>query len=87
MSGKSLLFSILSVLLFWGLLAVTVFLFAIYWILGILGIVMVLVIPAILVRKAIKSANGILDKLIAKYVVPALMLIGVGATLLIVFLN
>lgn len=87
MSGKSLLFSILSVLLFWGLLAVTVFLFSIYWILGILGIVMVLVIPAILVRKAIISANGILDKLIAKYVVPALMLIGVGATLLIVFLN
>ncbi|MCH5147450.1 MAG: hypothetical protein J1F61_05565 [Clostridiales bacterium] len=87
MSWKSLLFSILSVLLFWGLLAVTVFLFSIYWILGILGIVMVLVIPAILVRKAIISANGILDKLIAKYVVPALMLIGVGATLLIVFLN
>lgn len=87
MSGKSLLLSILSVLLFWGLLAVTVFLFSIYWILGILGIVMVLVIPAILVRKAIISANGILDKLIAKYVVPALMLIGVGATLLIVFLN
>lgn len=87
MSWKSLLLSILSVLLFWGLLAVTVFLFAIYWILGILGIVMVLVIPAILVRKAIISANGILDKLIAKYVVPVLMLIGVGATLLIVFLN
>lgn len=87
MSLKSVLCSIFSVLLFWGFLAVTVFLFSIYWILGILGIVMVLGIPAILVRKAIIAANGILDKLIAKYVVPVLMLIGVGATLLIVFLN
>ena len=87
MSLKSILYSILSVLLFYALLAVTVILFSIYWLLGLLGIVMVLVIPPILTRRAIVAACGILDKLIAKYIVPVLMLIGIVAVLLIMFLN
>ena len=86
MSIKSIILSILSVLLFYGLLAVTVILFSIYWLLGILGIVIILVVTPILVRKAIAEANGFIDKLIAKYIVAVLMLIGIGATLLIVLL-
>ena len=86
MSIKSIIYSILSVLLFYGFLALTVFLFAFYWVLGLIGIAAVLIVPFIFTKKAIVSAVGFIDKLIAKFFVPVLMLMGVVATLLIVLL-
>ena len=85
MSIKSIILSVVSVLLFYGFLALILFLFGIHWIVGIIGIVLTLVIPPILMRKAISSANGFVDKLIAKIIVPILYLVGIGATLLTYF--
>ena len=86
MSLKSIIFSIFALLVFYGLVIATIVLFGIDLILGIVGIVLVLVIPPILVRRAIKSANGLIDKLIARIVVPVLYLVGLGTILLTYFL-
>ena len=87
MSGKSIVYSILSVLLFAGLVVATVILFGINPILGIVGIVALLFIPAILTRKAKNAATGVLDNIIAKYIVPALDLVATVAVLLFMFLG
>lgn len=86
MSLKSIIFSIFAVLLFYGLVITTIVLFGIDVILGIVGIVLTLTIPPILVRRAISSANGVIDKLLARIVVPILYLVGLGAILLTYFL-
>lgn len=86
MSIKSLLCSILSVVFFVGFVVLTIILFGINVFLGVLGIVLTLVIPPILVRKAYHEASGIIDKLIVKIIVPVLSLIGIVAVLLIYFL-
>lgn len=74
MSGKSIVQSIISVLLFCAVIVATVFLFKTSIPLGFIGIVM-LVIPEIVRRKALSNATGIIDKLIAKFIVPILFLV------------
>ena len=86
MSLKAILYGILTVLLFYGLLALTVFLFALDWKIGIVGIILLIVIPPIPARKAYSSTVGILDRLLLKFGIPVLMLLGIGAALLYSFL-
>lgn len=85
MSLKSIIYSIFSVLLFYGLVITDIFMFSINWAVGVVGIVLVLTIPPILVKRAISSANGPIDKLISKIIVPVLYLVGLAAILLIYF--
>lgn len=75
MSGKSILLSILSVLLFVGVVFVIAFAFSFNVLMGIAAIVL-LIFPVILQRKALSNARGIIDKLIAKFIVPALFVLG-----------
>ena len=87
MSLKSIFLSVLGVLLFLGFAFLTLFLFGINIALGILGIVLTLVIPPIVIRSAVASAKGIIDKLIAKIIVPIASLLGLGAIVLSFFLD
>lgn len=75
MSGKSILYSILSILLFVGVVFAIVFLFKFHFLLGIAGFVL-LIIPELVRRKAISASYGFFDKLIAKFVVPVLFVAG-----------
>ena len=86
MSLKTIIYSIISVILFWGFLILTLVLFGINGVLGIIGIVLTLTIPPILMRRALSSSKGIIDKLIAKIIVPVLYLFGLAAILLTYFL-
>ena len=74
MSGKSIILSILSVLLFIVMVFAIVFLFKFAIIAGIAGFVL-LIFPVMLQRKALSEASGIIDKMIAKFIVPILFLI------------
>lgn len=74
MNKKSILLSIFSVLLFIVVVFAIVFLFKFMIIAGIAGIVL-LIFPAILQRKALSEATGIIDKLIAKFIVPVLFVV------------
>lgn len=74
MSWKSVRLSIYSLLLFIGAVLGIIFLFKFNILLGFAGIVL-LIIPAILQRKALDAADGIVDKVIAKFIVPTLFLI------------
>ena len=85
MSKKSILYSVFAILSGAGLLLATTFLFAIEWILGVVGIVLVLVVPGVLVRKAIVNANGVFDKLLAKFITPILIVVAGAFTLLYIF--
>ena len=76
MGIKSILLSILSALLFVGVVIAIVFLFKAQFILGFVGLLLV-AIPIKLNRKAVDEANGTIDRIIAKYVVPVFALIGV----------
>ena len=87
MSLKSLLYSIFGVLLFFGLLVGSLILFGINAVLGIVGIVVMLAVTSLLIQKAVASANGLIDKLIAKIVVPVVMLLGLAGILLAFFLG
>ena len=84
---KSILCSIFGTLLFLGFAFLTLYLFAVNIALGIVGIVVTLAVPPILIRTAIASAKGIIDKLIAKIIVPVAILLGLGAILLSFFLD
>lgn len=85
MSLKTIIYSIISVLLFWGFLILALVLFGFNVVLGIIGIVLTLTIPPILMRRALASSKGILDKMIAKFIVPILYLVGLAAILLTYF--
>ena len=86
MSIKSIILSILSVLVFGGLLFVTVFiLFGLGAILGIIGIIVTVVVTSALTGAAIKSSQGFIDKLLAKVVVPIVIILIVGGLLLKIF--
>lgn len=74
MSGKSILFSVLSVIVFIGVIFAIAFLFNFAIIAGIGGIVLI-IIPVMLQRKALDEANGIIDKLIAKIIVPVIFVV------------
>ena len=76
MSMKSILLSILSLVLFLGAIVGVVFLFKAQFILGFLGLLLFL-IPIKINRKAVDEAGGGFDKIFAKYLVPVLALIGV----------
>lgn len=87
MSFKSILCSIFAVLFTCGMLFGTLILFSIYWLLGIVGIAVLVTVPSILIRKAVVSATGIIDKLVAKIIVPILIVLGIGGILLAFFLG
>lgn len=74
MSKKSIFLSILSTLLFGGMLIAIVFLFKFNLLAGIAGVVL-LIFPVMLQKKAIDEASGTADKIIAKYIVPALAIV------------
>ncbi|MBR1926127.1 MAG: hypothetical protein IJ837_04720 [Clostridia bacterium] len=76
MSGKSITFSILSLITFIGIIIGIVFLFKLHFVLGIVGIFLIF-IPIKLNRKAVEEVDGLFDKVLAKYVVPVVALIGV----------
>ncbi|MCH5155302.1 MAG: hypothetical protein J1F69_01725 [Clostridiales bacterium] len=73
MSKKSIFYSILSVILFVIAIFGIVYIFKFSIVAGIGGIVL-LIIPAFFQRKALDEAEGIIDKVIAKFIVPALFL-------------
>ena len=75
MSWGSIKYSILAVVLTAGLLFADVFLFGVATILGIIGIVLILIVPGMLIRKANAEASGFGDKLICRLIAPALILV------------
>ena len=87
MSVKSILCSVFGVLLFWGLLIVTIVLFTINIVLGVIGVIVLATVPAALLRTAVVSANGLISKLIAKVIAPLAAAIGFGIILLTFFLG
>ena len=74
MSGKSIFLSILSFIIFIGVVVGVVFLFQVQFIFGLLGILLV-IIPIKINRTAVEAANGPIDKFIAKFLVPILVFI------------
>lgn len=75
MSGKSILLSILSVLLFIGVVFVIAFAFSFNILIGFASILLT-IFPTLLQRKALSTATGILDRIIAKFIVPVLFVLG-----------
>lgn len=75
MSWKSLGLSILSLLVTVGLLFGTWFLFAANIVLGIIGIVLLIVVPIGIGIKALNEARGLIDRVFAKYIIPIVTLI------------
>lgn len=84
MSWKSILWSILSLVITIGLLFGATFLFMVNIVLGIIGIVLIIVIPQITMRKARDEATGIIDKVIAKYILPTATVILGGIAVMII---
>jgi len=74
MSIKSILLSILSLILYVGILVGMVFMFKVHFMLGIVGIAL-LFIPFKIQRKAIDEASGKFDTLFAKYIIPVILVI------------
>ena len=74
MSKKSIFLSILAILTFAGVLLGIIYLFKFNFLMVFIGIV-ALLLPAFLQRKALYEASGTVDKVIAKYIVPALAVI------------
>ncbi|MBO4285932.1 MAG: hypothetical protein J5880_01205 [Bacilli bacterium] len=85
MNGKSILFSILSLVTVVLVVLGDVMLFKTNIAFGFLGILL-LFIPAFFQRKALSEANGGFDLVFAKFIVPALaVLIVFGAIMAIAF--
>ena len=74
MNWKSLRFSLYAVLLFAAIMVGIVFLFKTHFLMVLIGVV-VLIFPAKLQRVALDEASGTIDKVIAKYIVPALAIL------------
>ena len=74
MSWKSIRFSIYSIVLFAGVVLGIIFLFKFHFLMGIAGVVLLL-IPAKLQRIALDESSGKIDKILAKYVVPAIAVV------------
>ena len=85
MSWRSIKFSLLAVILTAVLLFADTFLFGVQTILGIIGIVLILIVPGLLIRKAKAEAAGIGDKIIAFVVAPALIIIVGFFTIMSIF--
>ena len=75
MSWQSFKYSLLAVILTAVLLLGDTFLFALQTILGIIGIVLILIVPGVLLRKANANAAGFLDKLICRFIAPVLIVV------------
>lgn len=86
MSWKSLGFSIFTFVLTIGLLFVATFLFMVGPVLGIIGIVILIIVPQIMMRKALNMATGIIDIVVAKYIMPIAIII-VGSMAVMMILN
>ena len=71
MNGKSIFYSILSLVLLVAVIFADVFLFKVNIAFGFLGILLLL-IPAACQRKALAEADGGFDKIFAKYILPIL---------------
>lgn len=85
MNGKSILFSILSLVTVVLVVLGDVMLFKTNIAFGFLGILL-LFIPAFFQRKALSEANGGFDLIFAKFIVPALAVLAVfGAIMAIAF--
>ena len=85
MSGKSILFSILAVLLFGAVLFGIIFIFKTSIVAGIFSLLL-LALPVMLQRKAIDAADGTVDKYFAKFGVPLLAaVIGLVAIMSIMY--
>lgn len=76
MSTKSIILSIIALLLSVGIIVAIVFMFKLHFILGIVGIAL-LFIPLKIQQKALNEASGTFDKVFAKYIVPVLLLIAI----------
>ena len=70
MSWKSIRFSIYAIVLMSALLFGIVFLFGFNAVLGIIGIVIWIVVPGVMRRKALNEASGVVDRVLAKYITP-----------------
>lgn len=75
MSLKSILYSIIAIVLAGGLLFLDIVLFGIASILGIVGIVLILVLPGFFLHKARSNASGLLDRLLARLIAPILIVV------------
>lgn len=84
MSWKSIGLSILSLVITIGLLFGTTFLFMIHYVLGIIGIILLIVVPLGIRHKALGEASGIIDKVIAKYIMPAATVIIAAIAVMII---
>lgn len=78
MSLKSIILSILSILLMFGAVFMIAYAFSAGILYGILAILLI-IIPAVVERKALHEADGIIDKFIAKYVVLIFWIVAVVA--------
>jgi len=72
MSKKSILLSVLALVLYLVFIVGMVFLFKVHFMLGIVGIAL-LFIPFKIQRKAIDEASGKLDEIFAKYVIAIIL--------------
>lgn len=86
MSFKSILFSILTIVISAALFFVVAYMFAINIILGIVGIILWGAVNITLRHKAVSEATGLLDTLLAKYVVPILGALVIIGLILCVFI-
>lgn len=85
MSWKSIILSILSLIITIGLLFATMFLFNVQIILGIIGIVLLIVLPLIIRYKALDAASGVVDRVFAKYIIPvATVIMGTMTVLMMI---
>ena len=82
MSKKSILLSILALILFVGFIVLMVFLFKVHFILGLAGIALLL-IPLKIQRKAIDEASGKLDEIFAKYIIS--IVLGIAILFIILY--
>jgi len=74
MSGKSIRFSIYSIVLFALAVLGIIYIFKFNILMGIAGVVL-LVFPVMIQRKALDEASGNFDKILAKYIVPVLAIV------------
>ena len=81
MSKKSLFLSFLAIILFCGVLVGIVFLFKTNVLMVLIGVV-AFILPVYIQKKAIDSASGKVDGIIAKFVVPALAVLATLFTVL-----
>ena len=76
MSTKSIILSIIALILTIGIIFGTVFMFKLHFIIGLIGVAL-LFIPLKIQQKAISEANGTFDKIFTKFIVPILLFVAI----------